>query len=856
MEAVPALLPVLNRIPNEVFQDIISYLPNSDIKNLRLVCRFFRNKVSSQLERVFLSANPLNIQVLRNIADHDIFRHGVVEIIWDDARLERPSRTGDDGDDDHDDDDDDEEGLGHGCPGWFARECKENVAYLKRRRRYDVDRSDHIARAKLLEAKLPLRESFTYFEELIRQQEQVIASDADAQAFCYALKRFPRLRRITITPAAHGFLFTPLYATPMIRAFPYGFNYPIPRSWPGRGRKVVAEPVVQPWVDEEEKEKWRGFRIATRVLAQEEPRPGHAAVTEFVVDVNQLNTGLNCRIFDEPCDEYNHLVTLLRRPGFSRIDLPFIVGGLEWDDWPSFRSGYLFRALAEASDLEHVSLGTNVVPDPDAYATEPGSAGFAAHFIPLRTIFPVEKWPRLRHLGLSRFLVKQKDVLALLASLPDTLRSVELSFLMFLDGGGSFRGLLDDMRDTLGWRERPVAHRPRVIVGMPSQQAVEGRAVWADHEVEAFLNEQVEEAHADVAEKDHDDEYHRLEKRVPGTATRSPKPISICDDDEPFQVQVRGNHRYPSFPAHADYPWDTIEGGRWDSIPRYWGNASADCSNWQVAKLQPADTLLPPGSSTRIRAKYQTEHVFEGQLIGDFFTQWLDKGRIIGQDPIPQNPTPRVPCAFTDFWILTWDQSAPWIDPVHGDVVTFGELMAMQLGSIKNLDRLTIFKARPNQMKGKMFTGHQPVRARAYKDNMSPDEQLQATKEMGMVFTYLNQQSVWDAFCATYEAIYELLDDFDVWYSQNGQGIAIPPLQDEWKEYIEVVLRSLVRRSRATFDYFYTTAMAEYDKALYSLESDPLGNGDYISHWVENRLNNKQLIRISGTCQNLDAISA
>jgi hypothetical protein len=34
----------------------------------------------------------------------------------------------------------------------------------------------------------------------------------------------PALKRVTITPSAHGHLFTPLYPTPIIRAFPKGFN--------------------------------------------------------------------------------------------------------------------------------------------------------------------------------------------------------------------------------------------------------------------------------------------------------------------------------------------------------------------------------------------------------------------------------------------------------------------------------------------------------------------------------------------------------------------------------------------------------------------------------------------------------
>lgn len=115
---------------------------------------------------------------------------------------------------------------------------------------------------------------------------------------------------------------------------------------------------------------------------------------------------------------------------------------------------------------------------------------------------------------------------------------------------------------------------------------------------------------------------HELERRVAGIATLTERRVRFCG----IPLSLGGEYRYPAFPADPSYPWDGIEAGIWDFIPRYYGNASADCSDWSVAAIQPADeTDLPVG---RVRAKYQTEHVFEGQLIGDFFTWWLNQGRI------------------------------------------------------------------------------------------------------------------------------------------------------------------------------------------------------------------------------------
>jgi hypothetical protein len=80
------------------------------------------------------------------------------------------------------------------------------------------------------------------------------------------------------------------------------------------------------------------------------------------------------------------------------------------------------------------------------------------------------------------------------------------------------------------------------------------------------------------------------------------------------------------------------------------------------------------------------------------------------------------------------------------------------------------------------------------------DAQLQSVKEMGMVFGYLNSPKVWNKFCATYEAIYDLLGEFDQHHQQLGNTIV--PLQDEWPKYIRTVLNSMSSRSK--------TAMVAY----------------------------------------------
>lgn len=63
---------------------------------------------------------------------------------------------------------------------------------------------------------------------------------------------------------------------------------------------------------------------------------------------------------------------------------------------------------------------------------------------------------------------------------------------------------------------------------------------------------------------------------------------------------------YPAFPKNACWDWDNIQGGRWDSIAKYYGNASADCTDWNILRKVTADTITPPGGKP-IRCDYQSK---------------------------------------------------------------------------------------------------------------------------------------------------------------------------------------------------------------------------------------------------------
>lgn len=471
----------LANLPVELHAHILSYLRTSDRKNLRLLNTHFVRRTPLLITRVFLSANIRNIEVFRAIADHEDLRSGVTEIIWDDARF--PDRYGDwsirydvSGRASY---------VHPRCskafdeaPDWFQRGCRKSLGMLKNRKA-DCPSWD-------LEPQLSVPSSFAYFMALFEQQRSVLATGADADALAHGLRRFPSLRRVTITPAGHGLLNEPLYETPMIRGFPDGFVYPSPRPWPKRPRYFVNlirnPPKKHGW------EKWRGLSTILRGLADHEN-----SVTELVIDTYGLPTGMNTAMFDDLVShEYQGLYNLIRKPGFRRLDLVLRTGHDHepYNHKPRCKVGNLWFTLSQAKGLEHVKLATDLAPNMNHHISLDLHSLETENEIRLqRDICPIRKWPKLQHLGLAGFYLRQEDLITLLAAAPPSLRSVELSNLRFI-GGGSYRSVLCCMRDQLGWCEWPTRERPKVTIAVGNRSARKTMMNWVvfiEDEVSDFL---------------------------------------------------------------------------------------------------------------------------------------------------------------------------------------------------------------------------------------------------------------------------------------------------------------------------------------------------------------------------------
>ncbi|KAF4993642.1 hypothetical protein FGRMN_6360 [Fusarium graminum] len=290
------ITPRLTALPVEVLEIITSYLPNSDIKNLRLVSTLGFS-LRLRIERVYLSANLLNIRVLKDIADSGIYRCRVTELIWDDTYLW--------------DTDIKKDKLCYdnkrGVPEWYVHYSSWHSYQL-----------DERSKSPDLEAqKLSWEESYAYYLYLWRQQQLVLSSDIDFLAFSYALKRFPCLHKLTISTRAHGCLFEPFHQTPMIRAFPDGFIYP---GYYYLQEHQTAAYLRQGDTDRSETEcttQRRGFAAALQMLSED----GDHKISElFIEQFVECDSSIN-RDLESIGHTRVNFISLLKRPEFRTLSL-------------------------------------------------------------------------------------------------------------------------------------------------------------------------------------------------------------------------------------------------------------------------------------------------------------------------------------------------------------------------------------------------------------------------------------------------------------------------------------------------------------------------------------------------------
>ncbi|RBR15727.1 hypothetical protein FVER53590_26552 [Fusarium verticillioides] len=109
------------------------------------------------------------------------------------------------------------------------------------------------------------------------------------------------------------------------------------------------------------------------------------------------------------------------------------------------------------------------------------------NYTSLFDVFPIDRWQQPTHFGLSNVLVEQTDLINFLSKLPPAVQTVELSFLTFMEGEGHYITLMEDIRNKLDWRHRPVEGRIKISVKIFCYLSYYGRYICADKEVEEFV---------------------------------------------------------------------------------------------------------------------------------------------------------------------------------------------------------------------------------------------------------------------------------------------------------------------------------------------------------------------------------
>jgi len=458
--------PILS-CPDEVIELITSFLPNKDIKNVRLTNKRLRSTSILRIERVFISPSYRNIEVLYAIADHTEFRGYVKEVIWDDARYgdfidhrvadEPVINTGED---------EEEEQPGRiGIQGYEFM-CYGNMdsASLVRGRTGAEPKPD--------EKFMTVEESFYLYLQLYKEQQEIIKAGLDVKAFRMALSAFPLLDRVVVTSEAHmRQIQYPRYPTPLLRSFPPSFDYPSSSAWTGLSHDWVM------WTSwEQARGIWPGFTTVLEELAK-----CTRAIPELVIDVNWTSNGVGYHFFDANSHDYSHFETICSR-GLKRLDLAINVAHNEdCVGMSKLHAGPLRTTLERATSIEHFSLHTsaNTRQISNTFGDLVPFDGSSGSKDVLKAL-PIECWPLLKHLTISHIAVTASEFLLFLQQLPASLKSLQLVDIKIFDG--TWAKLLQSFKDDLHW----TTNKPEITIA--HSQEDQSRKVWISKDIAAFLD--------------------------------------------------------------------------------------------------------------------------------------------------------------------------------------------------------------------------------------------------------------------------------------------------------------------------------------------------------------------------------
>ncbi|PGH06968.1 hypothetical protein GX51_02006 [Blastomyces parvus] len=427
-------------LANELLYGIFDYLPNSDIKNVRLTCRFLYIVTPLRLNRVFVSLFRRDLDVLRSIANHPVFSEQITEVVWDDRRLHinegmhiEIAQIFDTGTDNVQSSYEHLVPVGNssyrdGQLSTFQKALSKLYGHMG-----EWERANHLL----------LR--------LYNEQQSILESNEDVETFRFALQAFPRLRRVSIAnncPSTCAEL--PRYCTPLLRLLPSWLAKPWPCS-------VILGGVSC----NKAGHTLRGYHAAVREISR-----SSRVISEFVMEptCGGIDIFDASHIFNAPKED---LMLLTMKNNLTTLEYT-LDGYIRWRaDWDcnAIHKQILRMTFACARALEHFTLNMDV---------RPFHCPIRHHPVPLLDILPLEQWGSLRSLSFRCFVVKLDDFIRTLSALPSTIKSLKFHRVHFLET--TWEMALYYLRDVVGWGSDANCPLPTVTISLlvesPSRRVV------------------------------------------------------------------------------------------------------------------------------------------------------------------------------------------------------------------------------------------------------------------------------------------------------------------------------------------------------------------------------------------------
>lgn len=423
----------LSILPPEVQLVLAGFIPNRDIKSLRLTCKQASKTFLPRFDRVFISPNRRALDIFKAIAEDERFRHQVREIAWDDCRFYAWNTY-------------DMNRWGDYCR--YSDSVRTLETFTNELQKY-LDGLESFGNPPDDDPDVPwlsphedkdnrwgtcttcnpvdYEASFKRYEKLFREQDAIIREEEDRVVFRLGLAAFPRLRTVTITNGVYQL--NDKCKTPLAVDILPGIVIPERWAWPSG---FSANFPSHPWL--QVSKIYRGFTVATEELAN-----GTHQIENFIVrDEDERGcSGIGQQLLKPRNRTLESFQALVARPGLKRLELPIFSarfgrhGGLEsrYHDWDFLRNGILRNTLSQASDLEHFCFSVSGRFAHDTNWLTYGNADCT----PLLSFLPVSCWPNLRHLALYQLFVELEDLGRLLRELPETVETIHLGDINVLD---------------------------------------------------------------------------------------------------------------------------------------------------------------------------------------------------------------------------------------------------------------------------------------------------------------------------------------------------------------------------------------------------------------------------------------